>query len=103
MKTKLTIIILVLLATLALAQGYTTTYTKKDANTIEVTISAASATAALFDRNDFEPDGVIELTFEMDADNLTGTASSPFIHFVDIHYQTSGLIGTKNRTPDFYS
>ncbi len=68
----------------------------------EVTISAATATAALFDRDDFEPDGVIELTLEMDADNLTGTASSPFIHYVDIHYQTNSVIGTKNRTPDFY-
>ena len=69
----------------------------------EVSISAASATAALFDRDDFEPDGVIELTLEMDANNLTGTPSDPFIHFADIHYQTTGLIGTKNRTPDFYA
>ena len=68
----------------------------------EVTISAATATAALFDRDDFEPDGVIELTFEMDANNLTGTPSDPFIHFVDIHYQTTGLIGTKQKAPDFY-
>lgn len=69
----------------------------------EVTISAATATAALFDRDDFEPDGVIELTFEMDADNLTGSASSPFIHFVDIHYQTTGIIGTKDKAPNFYT
>ncbi len=70
----------------------------------EVTISAASATAALFDRDDFEPDGVIELTFEMDANNLTGPGvTDPFVHFVDIHYQTTGLIGTKSRTPDFYT
>ena len=69
----------------------------------EVTISAASATVALFDRDDFEPDGVIELTLEMDANNLTGTPSDPFIHYVDIHYQTTGIIGTKSRTPDFYT
>lgn len=69
----------------------------------EVTISGASATAALFDRDDLEPDGVIELTLEMDSDNLTGTASSPFIHFADIHYQTTGLIGTKAKAPDFYA
>ena len=69
----------------------------------EVIISAASATGALFDRDDFEPDGVIELTFEMDANNLTGTPSDPFIHFVDIHYQTTGLIGTKQKAPDFYT
>ena len=69
----------------------------------EVIISAATATAALFDRDDFEPDGVIELTLEMDADNLTGTASTPFIHYVDIHYQTNSIIGTKDKVPDFYT
>ena len=69
----------------------------------EVTISAATATAALFDRDDFEPDGIIELTLEMTTTNLTGTPSLPFIHHGDIHYQTTGLIGTKNRTPDFYN
>ncbi|KKK52422.1 hypothetical protein LCGC14_3105090, partial [marine sediment metagenome] len=69
----------------------------------EVIISGASATVALFDRDDFEPDGVIELTLEMDADNLTGTPSDPFIHFADIHYQTTGLIGTKAKAPDFYA
>ncbi len=69
----------------------------------EVIISGASATAALFDRDDFEPDGVIELTLELDADNLTGTPSDPFIHYVDIHYQTNSIVGTKNRTPDFYA
>lgn len=69
----------------------------------EVTISAATATAALFDRDDFEPDGVIELTLEMDATNLTGTPSDPFIHYADLHYQTTGIIGTKARAPDFYA
>ena len=69
----------------------------------EVIISGASATSALFDRDDFEPDGVIELTLEMDANNLTGTPSDPFIHYADIHYQTTGLIGTKAKAPDFYA
>ena len=69
----------------------------------EVIISGASATVALFDRDDFEPDGVIELAFEMTTTNLTGTPSLPFIHYVDIHYQTTGLIGTKAKAPDFYT
>jgi hypothetical protein len=69
----------------------------------EVIISGASATVALFDRDDFEPDGVIELTFEMDANNLTGTPSDPFIHYIDIHYQTTAIIGTKDKAPDFYT
>ncbi len=68
----------------------------------EVVISAASATVALFDRDDFEPDGVIELTLEMDANNLTGTPSDPFIHYVDIHYQSTN-IGTKDKVPNFYT
>lgn len=68
----------------------------------EVIISGASATAALFDRDALEPDGVIELTLEMDATNLTGTPSDPFIHYVDIHYQSTN-IGTKDKAPDFYA
>lgn len=71
----------------------------------EITISAATATAALMDRDDLEPDGVIELTLEMVTNNLTDSVSvlNPFIHLADIHYQTTGLTGTKNRTPDFYA
>lgn len=69
----------------------------------EVTISAATATAALFDRDDLEPDGVIELTLELTSNNITGTAGAPFIHYADIHYQTTGIGGTKSRTPDFYA
>ena len=68
----------------------------------EIIISGASASAEVFDRDDFEPDGVIELALEMDANNLTGEPSDPFIHYVDIHYQTTGLIGTKAKAPDFY-
>ena len=69
----------------------------------EIIISGEEATAALLDRDDFEPDGVIELTLEMDANNLTDSVSvlDPFIHFVDIHYETTGLIGTKQKVPDF--
>lgn len=67
----------------------------------EVIISGASATAVLFDRDGFEPDGVIELTLEMDANNLTGTPSDPFIHYADIHYLSKN-IGTKQKAPDFY-
>ena len=71
----------------------------------EVIISGASATSALFDRDDLEPDGVIELTFEMDTNSLTNsvTVLDPFIHYVDIHYQTTSLIGTKDKVPDFYA
>lgn len=70
----------------------------------EVQITGASETAALHNRDDFEPDGVMELTLEMDANNLTNSVSvlDPFIHFIDLHYRTTGLIGTKQKAPDFY-
>ncbi len=68
----------------------------------EVIITADVATSELFDRDDFEPDGVIELTLEMDATNLAGTVSEPFIHFADLHYQTTGVFGTKDKVPNFY-
>lgn len=67
----------------------------------EVTISGASATAALFDRDDIEPDGVIELTIEMDANNLTDSVSvlDPFIHFVDIHFETDTIMTNEKAAP----
>lgn len=71
----------------------------------EVVISAATATAALFDRDDIEPDGVIKLTLVMTTNSLTDSVAvtDPFIDYADIHYQTTGLIGTKSRTPNFYA
>jgi hypothetical protein len=71
----------------------------------EIQITGPSATAALFDVDDIEPDGVMEVTFEMDANNLTNSVSvlDPFIHLVDLHYQSTGIIGTKQKAPDFYT
>ncbi len=88
----------------------TGTFTSADAGTIkyqqhitEIIISGASATAALFDRDDLEPDGVILMTLEMEANNLTDSVgvTDPFIHYADIHYQSSN-IATKQKVPDFY-
>jgi len=67
--------------------------------------SDSSPTGLQIDTDLLEPDGVIEMTFEVDANNLTvseGLAPDPFIHFVDLHYQTTGLIGTKDKAPPFY-
>ena len=70
----------------------------------EVIISGPSATAALFDRDDLEPDGIIELTLEMDTNSLTGGGvGNPFIHVGDLHYQTTGHMGTKSRDFNFYT
>ena len=72
----------------------------------EVQYSASSPSGLQVDTDLLEPDGVIELTFEVDANNLTvseGAVPDPFIHYVDVHYQTTGLIGTKAKAPDFYA
>lgn len=72
----------------------------------EVLYSDGTPTGIELDTDLLEPDGVIEMTFELDANNITvsgGGVPDPFIHFVDIHYQTTGLIGTKSKAPDFYT
>lgn len=71
----------------------------------EVQYSASSPSGLQVDTDDLEPDGVIEMTFEVDANNITvseGGIPDPFVHFVDIHYQTTGVIGTKDKAPPFY-
>ena len=68
----------------------------------EIQLSATSPVAGeQFDSDDLEPDGVIELTFEVDINNLTDsvTVTDPFVHFIDLHYQTTGVIGTKGKVP----
>lgn len=72
----------------------------------ETQYSDVTPTGLQIDSDLLEPDGVIELTFELDANNITvsgGAVPDPFVHFVDIHYQTTGLIGTKDKVPDFYA
>ena len=88
-------------ATFASGDAGTTQYQQ---HITEIVISAATATAALFDKDDLEPDGVILMTLEMDANNLTDSVgvTDPFIHYVDIHYQSTN-IGTKDKAPDFYA
>jgi hypothetical protein len=69
----------------------------------EVLYSDGAPAGIELDTDLLEPDGVIELTFEVDANNITSSAAVPdiFVHFVDIHYQSTGLIGTKAKAPDF--
>ena len=70
----------------------------------QFSISGASATQ--IDTDDLEPDGVIKITIGVSANDITvsgGGVPDPFIHYVDIHYNTTSIIGTKSRTPDFYA
>ena len=50
----------------------------------------------------FYPDPPLT-TFRLNNITSGGAVPDIFVHYVDIHYQTSGLIGTKAKAPDFYS
>ncbi len=70
----------------------------------EIQYSASSPTGLQVDTDNLEPDSVIELTFEVDANNITvsgGAVPDIYIHFVDLHYLSTG-VGTKAKAPDFY-
>ncbi len=70
----------------------------------EIQYSASTPTGLQLDTDDLEPDGVIELTLEVDANDMTadGTVPDPFIHYIDVHYQSTN-IATKDKAPDFYA
>ncbi len=70
----------------------------------EIQISAVSPSASQIDSNDLEPDGIIECRIKITSNDITvsgGGVPDPFIHEVDIHYQSTSL-GTKQKAPDFY-
>ena len=70
----------------------------------EVRISASAPSGSQIDSDDLEPDGLILMTAGVLANNITvsgGGVPDPFIHFIDIHYQSIN-IGTKDKAPDFY-
>jgi len=70
----------------------------------ETQYSASSPAGLQLDTDDLEPDGVILIRLEMTTNNITssGAVPDPFIHEVDIHYQSTN-IGTKDKAPDFYT
>ena len=69
----------------------------------EVQLSAASPSASQIDTDNIEPDGIIQVrTYRNPADPGDTLNQPPFVHFVDIHYQSTG-IGTKQKEPDFYT
>jgi len=70
----------------------------------ELQLSAASPSAAQLTTTNLEVDGLIIMTAKVTANNITvsdGGVPDPFIHFVDIHYQSSG-IATKQKAPPFF-
>ena len=68
----------------------------------EVQLSASSPSATQIDTDDLEPDGLILARVYLSANNIAGAAVDPFIHEVDIHYQSTN-IATKANVPDFYT
>lgn len=71
----------------------------------EVQLSAASPSAAQLDSDIIEVDGLILVRAYLSANDITvvsGAQPDPFLHFVDIHYQSTG-IGTKQKAPNFWT
>jgi hypothetical protein len=70
----------------------------------EVQLSASTPAATQIDSDDLEPDGIILARVYLSANNITssGAVPDPFIHEVDIHYQSTN-IATKSKAPDFYT
>jgi hypothetical protein len=59
----------------------------------------------LLDTDDLEVDGIIQARLYLDSNDIAtsnATVVNPFAHFVDIHYQSTGL-PTKNKAPDFWT
>jgi len=67
--------------------------------------SVDGGSAVLLDTQDLETDGILQVRLYLDSNDIaTSNASvvNPFAHFVDIHYQSTGL-PTKNKAPDFWT
>ena len=69
----------------------------------EVQISATTPDANQIDSDNLEPDGVILARLKLTSNDITssGAVPDPFIHYVDIHYQSTNIT-TKQKTPPFY-
>lgn len=69
----------------------------------EVQLSAASPSASQIPTADLEPDGLIEVRMFRDPADVADTLNqAPFLHYVDIHYQ-SDRVNTRNKAPNFYT
>jgi len=68
----------------------------------EIPLSGVSS-ATLLDTSLLTVDGVIIVHIEPTVlPTITGTVTTPFLFFVDIHYQAD-IVGTKNKDPNFYT
>ena len=71
----------------------------------EVQGSSAGGSASTVDRAELEADGVGMARIYLDSNDILvsgGSKPAPFVHYVDLHYQSTG-VGTKNKEPDFWA
>ncbi len=64
-------------------------------------LSNNGGTGGLLDTNSLEPDGIFLLRVTLSSNTMDGGAL-PFLHFIDIHYQSTN-VATKQKSPDFYT
>lgn len=82
--------------TVTCSNAYISSYTHMVS---ETQLSSPSGTGGLLVTGDLETDGIIIIRSKL----LTNTMSvQPFLHHIDIHYQSTN-IGTKNKSPAFYT
>lgn len=70
----------------------------------ETAMSVSGGSATQLDTDDIEVDGLILTRLYLDSNDIlsSGAVPDPFVHFVDIHYQSTG-VPTKQRSPDFWT
>jgi hypothetical protein len=71
----------------------------------EIQISSATPNANQFDSSLIEPDGIllVNMTVTTIPTITGGSPNEPFIFTSDLHYQTTGIKGTKSRSPSFWT
>lgn len=71
----------------------------------ETAASVSGGSANQLNTGNIEPDGVILTRIYLDSNDITvsgGGVPDPFVHYVDIHYQSTN-VATKQRIPDFWT
>lgn len=66
--------------------------------------STPGGSGSLLNTTDIEVDGLIQCRIYLDSNDITvsgGGIPEPFVHTVDIHYQSTN-VATKNKSPDFW-
>lgn len=70
----------------------------------ETIASSTGGSATTIDTDALEPDGIIQGAIYLDSNDITvssGGIPDPFVHYSDIHYQSTG-VATKQKVPNFY-